>query len=117
MSRRAARRREAIECQLLHGTATVRQLARALRRPQLFVWDDLTAMEKAGAVITEWVQRPGWPDGAKVAAYRLPTLADHDARDAEQAEHDALLAATEQRLRAALQARAEQVRLDNGSTP
>jgi len=110
MSRRANRRREAIECQLLHGPATIRQLARVLQRPQFLIWDDLTAMEKAGAVITEWVQRPGWPDGAKVAAYRLPTLAETDTQAAYQA-------AMEQRIRAAFQARAEQVAPDTTTTP
>jgi predicted ArsR family transcriptional regulator len=95
---RAEQRYEAITFQLLRGPATVRQLARALRRPQLLVWIDLERLEADGVVRTEWVQRPGWPDSATVAAYRLLT-------PDEAAERDAM----ERRVREALRALAEHV--------
>jgi len=102
VTRRAVRRREAIECQLLRGPATVRQLARALRRPRLQIWDDLDRLEKAGTVVTVWVQRPGWPPGALVAAYRLPTITEQDDRQADENARAARTTAFEQQLRAAL---------------
>lgn len=106
MTRRAVRRREAIECQLLLGPATVRELARALHRPQLMVWDDLDRLETAGTVATVWVQRPGWPPGALVAAYRLPTITEQDDRQADEDARAARTTAFEQQLRAALHAAA-----------
>lgn len=96
MTRRADHRRTLICCALeLDGPATLHDLACALRRPQLLVWNDLTVLEEAGAVVTEWAQRPGRPDGALIVAYRLMTLDDQDAAEAERA-------ATEERVRAAL---------------
>lgn len=99
--RRADRRRDHIQLQLLLGPAPLSDLARVLRRPRLLLWIDLGAMEAAGNIVTQWVPRPGWPDGAEVAAYRLPTPAETATRDAGQA-------AMGQRLREALRERATQ---------
>lgn len=107
MSKRADRRRTLICCALeLDGPATVSDLACALRRPRFLIWNDLTVLEEAGAVVAEWQPRDGWPVGAWV--YRLPTLAELDAREAEQA-------ALEERVRAALHWLADSVELTDGS--
>ena len=102
MTRRAERRRRDIQRELMLGPATVRELARALRRPRLLLWDDLEALQDAGNVGVVWIQRPGWPDGALVAAYRLLTIAEQDNLAVEQA-------AFEQRIRAALAAAANHI--------
>lgn len=102
MSRLADRRRRNIQRQLLFGTATVRDIARALHRPQLLIWSDLDRLEQAGTVATVWVQRPGWPADALIAAYRLLTIAEQDARATKQI-------AFEQQLRAALHAAANTI--------
>jgi len=107
---RAEQRYEALTFQLLRGPATVRQLARALRRPQLLVWIDLEHLETADVVRTEWVQRPAWPDGATVAAYRLLTPDEAAARDAKKT-------AMEQRIREAFRALAEQAVPDRQERP
>lgn len=99
MTRRADRRRDDLQRALLPGPAPLRSLARALRRPRLLVYADLCAMEEAGTVVTTWIPRPGWPDGAGLYAYRLLTIAEQDTRGAEKA-------AFEQRLQAALHAAA-----------
>ena len=70
---------------------------KADHRPDLEI-----ALEADGVVRTEWVQRPGWPDSATVAAYRLLT-------PDEAAERDAKKTAMEQRVREALRALAEHV--------
>jgi predicted ArsR family transcriptional regulator len=93
MSRRVDRRRLELQHALLAGPALLPDLAYALGRRRLAVWADLCALEEDGTVTSEWKPRDGWPAG--VWAYRLPTLDEQDAREAEQA-------ATEQRVRAAL---------------
>lgn len=93
MSRRADRRRLEIQHALLAGPMLLADLARTLGRRRLTVWSDLTVLEDAGAVIPEWQPRNGWPVGAW--AYRLPTLAEQDARETRQE-------AMERRVRAAL---------------
>lgn len=111
MTRVADRRRHAIQRELLLGPATVRDIARALRRPQLLIWSDLSQLEKDGLVVTVWIQRPGWPDGALIAAYRLPTITEQDHRQAEQAARAAENTAFEQWLRAALDAAANTIHI------
>jgi len=116
VTRRAARRHEAIECQLLPGPATVRDLARALRRPRLLLWSDLDQLETAGTVTTVWIQRPGWPAGALIAAYRLLTIAEQDDRQADEDARAARNTAFEQQLRAALHAAANRITIPGESS-
>lgn len=108
MSRRAERRRTLICCALeLDGPATLPNLARALRRPRFLVWNDLTVLEEAGAIVAEWQPRDGWPTG--VWTYWLPT-------PAEQAAAATRRRTTEERLRAALRALAEHAVPDDTTT-
>ena len=106
MTRRAERRRRDIQRELMLGPATVRELARALRRPRLLIWSDLDQLETAGTVTTVWIQRPGWPAGALIAAYRLLTITEQDNRQADEDARAAKTTAFEQQLRAALAAAA-----------
>lgn len=106
MTRRAVRRRRDIQRELLLGPATVQDLAHALRRPRFLIWSDLDLLETAGTVTTIWVQRPGWPAGALIAAYRLPTITEQDDRQADEDARAARTTAFEQQLRAALHAAA-----------
>jgi hypothetical protein len=87
MTRRANRRRRDLQRQLLLGPAVLRDLARAVRRPRVLVWADLTALEETGAVVSEWQACDGWPAGAW--AYRLPTIAEQDALAICQAAFEA----------------------------
>lgn len=109
VNRLPKRRLLAIQRELLLGPATVRDLARALRRPQLLIWSGLEQLEKDGQVVTLWVQRPGWPEGALIAAYRLPTITEQDDRAAADT-------AFEQQLRAALHAAANTITIPGEPT-
>ena len=98
--KRAADRRYEICVELLLGPATLPDLAKRLGRWRWTTILDLSALEEARTVASDWVRRDGWPAGR--TEYRL-------CADTEREERDARV--TEMRLRRALWAKADTVEL------